>query len=365
MAGAVGQAGDVRGPQPLRGAGRRLGRSGGPRSVLRARHVPLSLGRRPPCRASARLHRLRQLRPVPAHAGRHRPPSLRVRRLRPARRAVRHRDRQAPGGEHRREHRHHAAAAPAARAGPRPPSCPLHRRPAVLPVDPVDLPAAVRVLVRRRPAGRAAHRRPGRGVRAGRPRAGLAGEPGREAMERARRGRAAPGGRLLPPRLPRRGAGQLVPGAGDGPGQRGGDRRGPLGDRELPRLPSPAAPVDAAHHRLRGPAAPGPGRPRMDRLAQDDPAELDRPQRGRRHPLPRPDRQRRHRRGRGLHHPPGHAVRGDLPGAGPRAPARGRADGPGLAARHASGLAGRPRPGRGRPLHRPRPSTPTGGGRPR
>ena len=366
MAGAVGQAGDVRGPQPLRGAGRRLGRPGRPRSVLRARHVPLSLGRRPPCRASARLHRLRQLRPVPAHAGRQSSsipsgstPSACPPSSTPSRPASTRRSSTAENIDTmRRQLRRLGLAHDPRRVA-------LHRRPAVLPLDPVDLPADVRVLVRRRPAGRAAHRGPGRGARAGRPRAGLAGEPRREAVERARRGRAAPGGRLLPPRLPRRGAGQLVPGAGDGPGQRGGDRRGSLGDRELPRLPSPAAPVDAAHHRLRGPAAPGPGRPRMDRLAQDDPAELDRPQRGRRHPLHRPGRHRRHRRDRGLHHPPGHAVRRDLPGAGPRAPARGRADGPGLAARHASGLAGPglDRGGTGRVAGRGRRRLPAAGGR--
>ena len=65
----------------------------------------------------------------------------------------------------------------------------------------------------------------------------------------------------------------------DGPGQRGGDCRGPL---EIGTTPSTVAgcAMDAAHHRLRGPAAPGPGRPRVDRLAQGDPAELDRPREG-------------------------------------------------------------------------------------
>ena len=111
---------------------------------------------------------------------------------------------------------------------------------------------------------------------------------------RAGRGGAAEGRRLLPSRLPRRGAGQLVPGAWDGPGERGGDRRGSLGDRELPRVPPTDAPVDDADHRLRGPVAPRSGPSRLDRLAEDV-QQLDRAQRGCRHPVHGLDRHRRDR----------------------------------------------------------------------
>ena len=92
------------------------------------------------------------------------------------------------------------------------------------------------------------------------------------------------------------------------------DGRSQVGN--YPGLPPAHAPVDAPHHRLRRPTERGPGGARLDRLAQDHAAELDRPQRGRGHPVPgdrgRPDP--------GVHDAPGHPLRRHVPGAGTRAP---------------------------------------------
>ena len=142
-----------------------------------------------------------------------------------------------------------------------------HQRPGLLPLDPVDLPAPAR----------------------------------------ARAGRAARGGR------------QLVPGRPDRAGQRAGHRR-PL--RALRRRggAAPAHPVVLPHHRVR--PAPARRHGRADRLARagaDPAAQLDRPLRGR--PRGLPGRGRR-RGDPGLHDPPGHALRGDLLRARPRAPGR-------------------------------------------
>ena len=75
----------------------------------------------------------------------------RLRRVRPARRAVRHRHRHASAGAHRGEHRHHAASAAPAGAGSRPAPFGGHHRRGLLPLDPVDLPADLQLLVRHRP----------------------------------------------------------------------------------------------------------------------------------------------------------------------------------------------------------------------
>ena len=123
---------------------------------------------------------------------------------------------------------------------------------------------------------------------------------------------------------------QLGPGRQHRPGQRTGDRRPRLALGRRGRE-AQAEPVVPAHHRLcrrpdRGPEDPGP-------LAREGPAdagELDRQVQGR-------DPVVAHRRGaglparlargraeprprshRGLHHPPGHPVRGQLPGPGAR-----------------------------------------------
>ena len=99
------------------------------------------------------------------------------------------------------------------------------------------------------------------------------------------------------PGLPQGGAGQLVPERPDGAGQRAGGERPLRPLRGGGRGPEDGA-VVLPHHRLRRRAA---ARPRADRLAgadEDDPAELDRPLRGRRAAVP--DRRARHRRA-GLH----------------------------------------------------------------
>ena len=70
-----------------------------------------------------------------------------------------------------------------------------------------------------------------------------------------------------------------MPRARHRPGQRGGHRRRAVAGRQLPGLPAAHAAVDAPHHGLRRPADRGPGRARLDRLAQDHAAQLDRPER--------------------------------------------------------------------------------------
>ena len=119
-------------------------------------------------------------------------------------------------------------------------------------------------------------------------------------------------------RIPQGGGGQLVPGRRDRARQRAGDRRPLRALRHAGRDP-PARAVVLPHHRLRRPAA---RRPRDDRVARargHDAAQLDRPLRGRRgHVLLRGAGHRL----RGLHHAPGHAVRGDLLRDGARAPRR-------------------------------------------
>ena len=112
-----------------------------------------------------------------------------------------------------------------------------------------------------------------------------------------------------------RGAGELVPGAGHDPRQRGGHRPGPQRHRQLPGVQEEHAPVDDAHHQVR----PAPDRrPRPRGLAGEgapDAAQLDRPQHRRNRALRQPGRPD-HR----VHHPPRHAVRGHVHGPRPRAP---------------------------------------------
>ena len=83
----------------------------------------------------------------------------------------------------------------------------------------------------------------------------------------------------------RRGAGQLVPGAGDGAGQRRGHRRQERARRTSGR-PHAADPVDAADHRLRRAAGRGPRRSRLAPADQGHAAQLGRPQRRRRGRFP-------------------------------------------------------------------------------
>ena len=94
--------------------------------------------------------------------------------------------------------------------------------------------------------------------------------------------------------------------------------------RQLPGLPAPAEAVDAAHHRVRRPAARRPRPARLARLDQADAAQLDRPLRRARQ-VDFPVAERRRRRHRGVHDAARHAVRRHLHGAGARAPAGRRA----------------------------------------
>ena len=127
-------------------------------------------------------------------------------------------------------------------------------------------------------------------------------------------------------RLPDRGGGAVVPERRDGAGQRAGRRR-PLravrhrGDPEKPRA------VVLQDHRLRRPAARRLRPARVLARARDhDAAQLDRPLRGRRGGLPL---RRSRPRLPGLHHPSRHALRRDVLRPGPGAPAAGRSWSPG------------------------------------
>ena len=119
-------------------------------------------------------------------------------------------------------------------------------------------------------------------------------------------------------RLPQGGGRQLVPGRRDRARQRAGHRRPLRALRHAGRDP-PARAVVLPHHRLRRPAARRPRDDRVARARRHDAAQLDRPLRGRRGHVPL--RGAGHRLP-GLHHAPGHAVRRDLLRHGARAPRR-------------------------------------------
>jgi hypothetical protein len=150
LAGPLGAGRDVPRTQPEGAAVGGVRRRGGPGEALRPGHVPLSVRDRAARRPPAGLHRHRRLRPLPADVRPQRDPRHGLRRVRPAGGAVRGADRPAPPGDHRGQHRQHAPPAAAPGAGPRPPAVRGHHRRVLLPVDPVDLPADLRVLVRRR-----------------------------------------------------------------------------------------------------------------------------------------------------------------------------------------------------------------------
>ena len=159
-------------------------------------------------------------------------------------------DRHAPPGHHRGEHRQLPPPAAPARPGPRPAPQRRHHRRVVLPLDAVDLPADLQ-----RPGTTASRTGPGRSPSwAPSSSRRHPADARRPAVGGAVRARAAPRGRRPPPGLPRRGAGQLVPGPGHRAGQRGGHRRRPRGPRQLPRLPRNLHAVDDADHGLRRPA---------------------------------------------------------------------------------------------------------------
>ena len=141
----------------------------------------------------------------------------------------------------------------------------------------------------------------------------------------------------------------------DRAGQRAGHRR-PLRALRHRGRAAPAHPVVLPHHRLRPAPARRHGRAgRLARARAHHAAQLDRPLRGRAGDLPRRGR----RRGDpGLHHPPGHPLRGHLLHPGARAPAgrarwsHGRpeeAAGARLRRRRRAGVGRRPRRRRARP----------------
>ena len=265
LAGSVGGRPHLLGPQPRRPAGRGVGAGGRQAEALRPRHVPVPERRRAPCGPPARLHRHRRLRPLLADAGPQRPPRDGLRRLRSPRRAVRGADRPAPPGDHRGQRRQHAPPAPGAGPRSRSPSRGRHHRRRLLPLDAVDLPPDLRLLVRRRRRPRPSDRRARRSARGRNPGAGERGQPRRPPVVRPRRAHAPGRGRLVPPRVPRGGDGQLVPGARHRPRQRGGHRRRPQRARQPPGVPPSAEAVGARHHFVRRPA---PRRPRPRRLAR-------------------------------------------------------------------------------------------------
>ena len=119
----------------------------------------------------------------------------------------------------------------------------------------------------------------------------------------------------------------------DGKSERGG----------YPGRPHAAHPVDAADHRLRRAAGRGPRRRRLAPADQGHAAQLGRPQRGRRGRFPdrasSTDREVDPR----LHHPPRHALRRDLHGAGARASAGRPAHDRRPASRASKPIARRPR----------------------
>ena len=204
------------------------------REVLRAGHVPLPLGRGPARRAPAGLHRHRRLRPLPADDRPQRAARDGLRRVRPARRAVRGADRHAPAHHHRGEHRAlparscagwawattSAARSPpptsTSTAGPSGSSCrsstPGTTRSRAGPGRSPSWIAEFAAGSRPTPDGRAV----GRAVRG-----------------RARR--VVDDHRLA---YVSRGAGQLVPRPGHGAGQRGGHRRRPQRARATSRCSS-------------------------------------------------------------------------------------------------------------------------------
>ncbi len=191
--------------------------------VLLSGHVPVSVGGGAPRGAPRGLHGDGHPVPLQAHEGVQRAAPDGVGRVRPARRAVRGRDGDAPGGHDEEERRPLPRTDPRAglfvRLGPRD----QHDGPEVLQVDAVDFRAALQE---------------GAGVRGG-------------------------------------GSGQLVSGAGDGPGERGSHRRALRAREPSGGAPSDAA-VDAADHGVRGTASEGPGHARLAGGHQGDAAQLDR-----------------------------------------------------------------------------------------
>ena len=120
-------------------------------------------------------------------------------------------------------------------------------------------------------------------------------------------------------RVPSRGRREVVPERPDRARQRAGRRGGALRALRPPGGSAPARAVVPAHHRLRRAAAHRPRHDRLARARQDDAAQLDRAQRGRRGDLPLRGAGRRLPR---LHDTARHAVRRHVLRDGARAPRR-------------------------------------------
>ena len=266
--------------QPGRPAGRpRAGRRAR-REAVRARHVPLPVGYRPARRPPAGLHRHRRVRPLQAHDRAQRAAHDGLRRVRPARRAVRRRDRPAPARSrpsrtstnYRRQLRRLGLAHDPRRS--------------ISTTDPeyyrwtqwifsqifnawYDLDADT-------DGGGAGAHPIAELIAAVRVR--LAPHPGRACVVAADADEQRRRHRRLPPGVRQRGAGQLVPGTGHGRRQRGGHRRRPHRPRQLPGLQAQHAPVDDADHRLRRPPDRRSRVARLVRRDQDHAAQLDRSQ---------------------------------------------------------------------------------------
>ena len=234
-------------PNPPAGRGAR-------EPLVPARDAPVPVGdaahgARPQLHDGRRPHAL----PPPAGLDGHAPDGLGL--VRPARRERRDPRGRPPEGDRRAEHQGDPRPDEADRLGDRLGSRDLGASPGLLPVDAVAVPALLRARAR----------------------------------------------------LPQGGAGELVPERPDRGRQRVRDRRALRALRRAGRGAQPRAVVHE-DHRLRGRAAPL-RRRRLARAHDDDPAQLDRPQRGRRDHLPRRGARPRHR---GLHDAAGHAVRRDL-----------------------------------------------------
>ena len=220
--------------------------------VLRARHVPLPERRGAARRASRGLHRDRHHRALQADARLQRAAPDGLGRVRPARRAICDQDRAASGDHHRAR------------------TSPTSRRSSSGSASPTT--------------GSARSTRPIRDYFSWtqwiflqiynswfNPETNRA-EP--ISTYRGRRSRQRPAG------LRRRSAGELVPGAGHGAGERGSHRRQERSRRVSGRAAADAA-MDAAHHRVRRTAdrrTRGPGLAGVDQAAA---AQLDRPKRRR------------------------------------------------------------------------------------
>ena len=110
----------------------------------------------------------------------------------------------------------------------------------LLPVDAVDLPADLQLVVRRRPGPCPSDHRARRRVRGRHARARERRQPRRAGVVRSRPGDARRRGRFVPARVSRRGDRQLVPRARHRAGQRGSHPRRPQRPRQPPRVPAPA-----------------------------------------------------------------------------------------------------------------------------